>query len=228
MGQREEGNKNSQERSAPVSTWSLPYLRLHRSDRKILFAEEQPCVFPASLCISFICPEEGRLSHERGRIWIPLKMLHTSSLRGSALIRSLTSPSPLLCVFLPLTCLVWVLPSNQPPLHRLGPSTSSWHHPYLPAGLSWSCVTSWAGVTQGWLGSHSDAHSSSALCMRWQDSQAQAVSPIKCLSRSSTFKCHSCHMNERKGSKMKLGKKKKNRRNQRVAAETESEKSSLD
>lgn len=58
-------------------------------------------------------------------------------------------------------------------------------------------------VIQGWLVSHSKAHSSSVLCMRWQDSQAQSVCPRRGLSRSTAFKCHSCHLIQRKGATAK-------------------------
>lgn len=54
-------------------------------------------------------------------------------------------------------------------------------------------------VIQGWLVSHVKACGSSVLCMRWQDSQAQAVSPRRGLSISSTFKCQSCHLIQEKG-----------------------------
>lgn len=118
------------------------------------------------LCVHFINLSWRRRPHQRGLIWIPFKLVHTSSLRG--FVVNVSQPLLLpLCVS--SSHLSSVSLSRWP-----GPGsdhTSGWHH------LSWSYITSWAWVTQGWLGSHSYAHSSSALCMRWQDSQAQAVSP---------------------------------------------------
>lgn len=82
----------------------------------------------------------------------------------------------------------------------------SWHHTDL-SQLPWSCITSWTRVTQGWLGSHLYAHSSSALCMRWQDSQAQAVSPESVCPDLPLLNATHVILNELKGAKIKLKKK---------------------
>lgn len=148
---------------------------------------------------------------------IPFKILYISSMQGPE--RFLTSTSPTLC-----------LTSCHPSMVSLGwsPGPCSGHPP--PAGIRRICQSFSSflhnpvgRVTQGWLRSHSYARSSAVLCMRWQDSQAQAVSPIKCLSRSSTFKCQSCHLNELKAAKIKT-----KREREREKLIVESERSRLD
>lgn len=183
-------------RKAPRSPCGV-YLHLHKSYRKILC---WGVIVFYSIFVHFINLSWRRLS-QRGLIWIPVKMVHTSSLRGLVLIMS----RPLLllpCVFLPLTSPVWVLPGDQGPARTICLQLTS--HRSVRAflvlhnlmGLSDSGLTGFTLLRSQFICVvHEVAGLSGTSCL-----------PIKCLSRSSTFKCHSCHLNELKGAKIKLKK----------------------
>lgn len=89
----------------------------------------------------------------------------------------------------PSCCLLGIDPAQAIPLQLVWDGA---------AGAVFDLCKVISPVIQGWLDSHSKASSSSVLCMRWQYSQAQAVSPGD-LSRSSTFKCQSCHLTQKTG-----------------------------
>lgn len=149
VGQQEAGNKKKRKKSAPILQ-KEPSLRCNH-----VFYWSQ------SLYMSIICPEED--FDIKGDSF---QILTTSGTQGL----STAQPQALLpCVFLPVD------PSTvtRAPLR---PSSSSWYRTD-PSEVFFGLRNLMGRVTQGWLQSHSYAHSSAVLCMRWQDSQAQAVSP---------------------------------------------------
>lgn len=113
-------------------------------------------IISVSFSISLICLDE------RGRT----RILFKNPINRIWCDHALTSPSPASRVSPSHLCV------SRGPLLR--PSASSW---YQIRQFSWSLRNLMGRVTQGWLRSHPYAHSSSVLCMRWQDSQAQAVYP---------------------------------------------------
>lgn len=163
VGQREEGNKNSQERSAPVCTWSLPSPACtdptERSFRWGANIQPERVGFDRVFDLSFssaLCVSSSHLSR-LSPTWRP----------------GAPPPPP------PVSARAFLV------LHNLMGRSDSGLTGFTLWCSQFICVV------------HEVAGLSGTSCL-----------PIKCLSRSSTFKCHSSHMNERKGAKMKLGKKK--------------------